>query len=155
MAPPGLVPALTAARRLADWHGELTTQLAMTEFIERGRLVWQLRRVRGVYAARHARLVGAASESRWVPGSTCCRRAPACTCARVVRPGLALDLGAVAARAAARGIRVERLARYRALPGVDGLVLGYGRVLEERIEEGVRRIWPGSSGRSSGVAMAR
>lgn len=136
VAPPTLVPALRAARRLADWHGELSTQLAMASFMASGRLAWHLRRARKVYAARHARLVAAVERElgAWVelvPSS-----AGLHVCA-LVRDGVDVDLAAVVGRAAAAGVRAETLARYRVGEGRDGLVLGFGRLPAERIEAAV------------------
>jgi GntR family transcriptional regulator/MocR family aminotransferase len=139
VAPPSLVPALRAARRLADWHGELTTQLAMAGFIASGRLAWHLRRSRKVYAERHARLVAAVAQElgAWVelvPSS-----AGLHVCA-LFREGVELDLGVVLARAAGAGVRAETVGRYRVAAGRDGLVLGFGRLPVERIEPAIRAL---------------
>lgn len=136
VAPPSLVPALRAARRLADWHGELSTQLAMAGFIASGRLAWHLRRARTVYAARHARLVAAVARElgawvRLVPSG-----AGLHVCA-LVRDGVDVDLAAVVGRASVAGVRAETLARYRLGEGPDGLVLGFGRLPAERIDAAV------------------
>jgi GntR family transcriptional regulator/MocR family aminotransferase len=139
VAPPSLAPALRVARRLADWHGELTTQLAMAGFIASGRLAWHLRRSRKVYAERHARLVAAVAQElgAWVelvPSS-----AGLHVCA-LFREGVGLDPGVVSARAAEAGVRAETVARYRVAPGRDGLVLGFGRLPVERIEPAIRAL---------------
>lgn len=139
VAPPSLVPALRAAHRLADWHGELTTQLAMAGFIASGRLAWHLRRSRRVYAERHARLVAAVGEhlGSWVelvPSS-----AGLHVCA-LLREGVGQEPGAILARAAEAGVRAETLGRYRHATGRDGLVLGFGRVPAERIEPAIRAL---------------
>ena len=139
VAPPSLVPALVAARRLVDWHGELTTQLAMAGFIASGRLAWHLRRSRKVYAERHARLVAAVERDLgpWVelvPSS-----AGLHVCARF-RDGVDVDPAAVLVRAAAAGVRAESVGRYRLVEDRDGLVLGFGRVPAERIEPAIQAL---------------
>jgi GntR family transcriptional regulator/MocR family aminotransferase len=57
VAPPRLVPALREARRLAGWHGDVPTQLAMRTLIDDGGFARHLRRSRRVYRARRERLV--------------------------------------------------------------------------------------------------
>ena len=142
VAPPGLVPALVTARHLTDRHGDVVTQLAMAELIDRGLLAWHLRRARKEYAVRHGILVRVIEEqlAAWVelvPSS-----AGLHVCARL-RSGVAAVPGvvdAVVGRARELGVGVESLARYCAGPPQPGVVLGYGAARADLIEEGVRRL---------------
>ncbi|MGW4801801.1 MocR-like pyridoxine biosynthesis transcription factor PdxR, partial [Nonomuraea sp. NPDC004297] len=62
IAPASLAPALRAARRLSDWHGELPTQAALARFIDEGLLARHIRKATREYAARHALIVAALGE---------------------------------------------------------------------------------------------
>jgi GntR family transcriptional regulator/MocR family aminotransferase len=50
------------------------------------------------------------------------------------------DEDALAAAAAARGVRVQPLAPMRFAPGPPGLVLGYAGLTPNRLEEAARRL---------------
>ena len=56
VAPASLVPTISAVRQAIDWCPPIVTQLALTAFIEQGRLDQHLRRSRLVYRERHRRL---------------------------------------------------------------------------------------------------
>ena len=56
VAPASLVPTISAVRQAIDWCPPIVTQLALTAFIEHGRLDQHLRRSRLVYRERHRRL---------------------------------------------------------------------------------------------------
>ena len=61
-------------------------------------------------------------------------------CARVA-PGVAVDVADVLRRAAISGVRAESLAEFCAeAPAQRGLVLGYGAVRPDRIDEGMRHL---------------
>lgn len=138
VAPAGLRPALRTAKALTDWHGELPTQAAMGEFIDDGLLARHIRKVARVYAARHERIVALLERDftewlRIVPSA-----AGLHLCARLA-PGAAVDVDVVVRRAAASGVRVHSLAGFCGqLPAQNGLVIGYGAIIEERIEPGLR-----------------
>ena len=137
VAPASLRPALVDARRLADWHGDSPTQVALARLIESGRFSRHVRRATRVYAARHARVVGALDGelARWL------ERVPSAAglhVAALLREGAGVDLGAVLRRAREGGVRVESLATYAAAPlERPGIVLGFGGCDEAVIEEGL------------------
>ncbi|MEE6257938.1 MocR-like pyridoxine biosynthesis transcription factor PdxR [Plantactinospora sonchi] len=143
VAPTSLRPALSAARQLTDWHGDLTTQGALADFINEGQLSRHVRRTSREYAARRERLLAAldqhlADRLRPVPSV-----AGLHLCARPL-PGTDPDLATVVARARAAGVGVENLTDYCARrPGQAGLVLGYGGIALADIDEGMRRLAAG------------
>jgi GntR family transcriptional regulator / MocR family aminotransferase len=137
VAPAALLPALRTAKQLADWHGDYTTQAAMAGFIGDGLLARHIRRANREYAARHDLLAAVLRRdfADWltvVPSAAglhiCARR---CETAH-------LDVDAVVRRAAEGGVAVDSLAGlYADQPTQAGLVIGYGGIATDRIEEGL------------------
>ncbi|MGN9787189.1 MocR-like pyridoxine biosynthesis transcription factor PdxR [Nonomuraea sp. ZG12] len=127
VAPASLGPALTAAKRISDWHGELPTQAALARFIDEGLLARHIRKATRVYAARHALIADTLSGEdrlRVVPSAAglhlCARLAPGVTVRQ--RPGLG----------------VERLDAYCGeSPAQPGLVIGYGAIEQSAIPGGL------------------
>ncbi|MEJ3746142.1 PLP-dependent aminotransferase family protein [Actinomycetes bacterium KLBMP 9797] len=142
VAPASLLPALRAAKELSDWHNELSTQAALAAFLAEGHLARHVRKTTLVYAERRARLATALRRhlAPWlVPVRSV---AGLHVCARVA-PGVHLDTGEVARRAAAAGVVVDTLTRFRGdAPAQHGLVIGYGAIPADRIDDGIRRLTP-------------
>jgi GntR family transcriptional regulator/MocR family aminotransferase len=140
ITPPSLRAALHAAKYLADWHSPLPLQAAMADFISEGSFARHLRRMRRDYEARRsliatvlARDFGdefeAVSSSAGLHLSALARRASVEEIDRVV--GRASSLGMECLPLAMFGMGPMRPA---------GLVLGYGAIGADRIEEGLRRL---------------
>lgn len=138
VAPPSLMPALRAAKRLTDWQTDTTAQGAMARFMADGLFVRHLRRSTREYAARRALILTVlrrdfADRLEIVPSTAglhlaCWTRGDE-------------DVPALVARAAAVGVRVEDMAEYYGFGvGRPGLVIGYGAVAWDRIEDGLRRL---------------
>jgi GntR family transcriptional regulator/MocR family aminotransferase len=140
IAPASLQPALLAAKQLTDWHGEVATQAALAQFIDRGLLARHIRKVAREYANRHAQIADALERrfARWlqlIPAAAGLHVA-----ARVV-PGKSVNIAQAVDRAEARGVRVAALSDYSlATPARAGLVIGYGAIPTARIDEGLRRL---------------
>ncbi|GGM43650.1 PLP-dependent aminotransferase family protein [Dactylosporangium sucinum] len=140
VAPATLRPALRAAKRLTDWHGDPAAQLALAALLDEGRLARHLRAVTRVYAARHELLTAAARGplAGWftpVPSS-----AGLHLTFRAV-PGLPVD--AIVARLRAAEVAVEPLASFYAEPPPrpdPGLVVGYGSIPTANLPEAILRI---------------
>ncbi|WP_328615683.1 PLP-dependent aminotransferase family protein [Amycolatopsis sp. NBC_00355] len=132
VAPASLRDALRHARQLSDWHGDLPAQAALARFIDDGLFARHIRRATKVYAERHERITSTlerafAGRLRLVPSAA----------------GLHLcaladdDLEPVAARASLAGAEVQTLSDLcGGYPG-QGLVLGYGAIPLERIDDGL------------------
>ncbi|MET7393277.1 PLP-dependent aminotransferase family protein [Dactylosporangium sp. NPDC005572] len=140
VAPATLRPALWAAKRITDWHGDPAAQLALAAFVEEGRLARHLRAVTRVYAARHELLTAAARGplAEWfslVPSSA------GLHLTFRAAPGLPLD--AVLARLRAAEVAVEPLPAFYAEPPArpdPGLVVGYGSIPTGLLPEAILRI---------------
>jgi GntR family transcriptional regulator/MocR family aminotransferase len=132
VAPSSLRDALRTARQLSDWHGDVPAQAALARFVDEGLFARHIRRATKVYAERHERITSTvdrvfAGRLRVVPsaaGLHLCALADA-------------DLEPIAARAAAAGVAVQTLSDLCGGSPSPGLVLGYGSIPVERIDDGL------------------
>ncbi|WIM98168.1 PLP-dependent aminotransferase family protein [Actinoplanes oblitus] len=118
LTPPGLRPALAAARQLGDGHGQVAMQAALARFIDEGQLARHVRRARREYAARHARIVATLSG---IPQL------------EVLPSAAGLHVTALFSGGSSR--RSENLLQYGG--NRPGLVIGFGAVDPLLIEEGL------------------
>jgi GntR family transcriptional regulator/MocR family aminotransferase len=135
LAPSWLAWPLATAKAVEDSGGEVVSQLALVDFIERGELDRHLRRMRMRYADRREALLAAVDEH--IPGAA----------AGVGNAGLfelvALAPGTDEARvieaAAARGVGVEGLGLHSYTGDTEpALVLGYAGLAEPALDRAVR-----------------
>jgi GntR family transcriptional regulator/MocR family aminotransferase len=136
VAPATLQPALRAAKRLADWHGELPSQAALARFIDEGQLARHVRRANRVYADRRDRVLAGLDKhlaGRVVP-------VPAAAglhlCA-VVPPDARVDMDLAVDRAHAAGVGFQPLSDFCGDEPRPGVVLGYGAIPTDRIDAGI------------------
>ncbi|TWP53373.1 PLP-dependent aminotransferase family protein [Lentzea tibetensis] len=124
VAPASLREALRQAKKVSDWHTGLPDQIALARFIDEGQLARHVRKATKVYAARHERVVAAVERLPWL------RLVPSAAglhvCALADSPVVSRDPAVV----------VEPLSRYR---GGNGVVIGFGAVGLDRIDEGLSR----------------
>ncbi|MBE2319638.1 PLP-dependent aminotransferase family protein [Solirubrobacter sp. CPCC 204708] len=133
LTPSWLTWPLTTTRAIEATANDVITQLAFTDFLERGELDRHLRRARATYASRRATLLTALAAR--LPHLTV---RPAPPAGLFVLAEGDLDEHATAERAAARGVGVEPLALHRFEPGGSrGLVLGYGALAEPAVERAI------------------
>jgi GntR family transcriptional regulator/MocR family aminotransferase len=136
VSPPWLRPALTAAKQLADWHGDVLAQDTLAAFIAEGHLVRHVRRMRNIYAERRQQLLDALTEhvgDRLIPIAS---DAGLHLAARLAAP---FDANTLVAEAMAVGIRPETIDAYATgQSSINGLAFGFGMIEANRIEEAVR-----------------
>jgi GntR family transcriptional regulator / MocR family aminotransferase len=137
--PAWALPALLAAKQIADWHGPILAQDTLTAFIAEGHLARHIRRMRQVYGERRSILLealGRHCRDRLVPipGEVGLHLA-----ARLVGP---VEAGAVVAAAAARGIKLQALQGYaeKVKGAANGLAFGLGLIEADRIDAGIREL---------------
>jgi GntR family transcriptional regulator/MocR family aminotransferase len=140
VAPRSLFAALRNAKYVVDWHTALPMQAALAEFIDRGLLARHIRRMRGIYLARRNRIgIGLDrdfSEHLRVVSSLAGLHVTAW-----LRSGNADEALAVVRRARAAEVEVNALSEFsKSTPPPAGLVLGYGLIPLDRIDEGLRRL---------------
>jgi GntR family transcriptional regulator/MocR family aminotransferase len=140
VAQPSLRAALEAAKYLADWHSPLETQAAMGRFIADGLFARHVRRTRSIYQHRHELIVSHLTRSfgdvlEVVPSSVGLH-----TAAFARRAGVD-EIEAILRRASAVGVECQPLSMYAVGESAQaGVVLGYGAIDSEAIEEGLTRL---------------
>ncbi len=138
VAPRSLQPALRRAKQVTTWEGDVTTQGALAEFLAEGHHAAHVRRVAKVYRPRRALLLEGLSRLddllEVVPSV-----AGLHVSARFRDP-LTDDLAA-AARAGARGVRVEALSAYHCeQPARPGLALGFAGMEPDAFPDALSRL---------------
>lgn len=138
VVPKSLLPAFTAAKWLCDRHTATLEQETLAEFIRTGMYERHLRRVRRRTAAsRHAML----EALRTYLGDRIEVSGDGAGAHVVLWPGKRVSEQAIVAAAAAREVGVYGIARYYLeRPPRPGIMLGYPRMREADIREGVRRL---------------
>jgi GntR family transcriptional regulator/MocR family aminotransferase len=138
IAPKGLLKAFTAAKWLSDRHTATLEQQTLAEFIAGGMYERYLRRVRKRNAARREALLD--SIEKWI-GDRVEITGDGAGAHVVLWPKKQVMEESVVARAAERGVGIYRIAPYflkRARRA--GFLLGYARMREPEIREGIRRL---------------
>ena len=138
VAPPSLRSALHKAKFVSDWHSSTLAQGALARFIDEGAFARHVWRVSAIYRERHQMLADAiardfAEHLELIPSTTGLHLTALARKIPVDR------IDDVAGRAADRGIAVQVLSIFAvdAVPPA-GIMLGYGAIPTDRIEEGVR-----------------
>ncbi|MEU0478453.1 PLP-dependent aminotransferase family protein [Streptosporangium sp. NPDC006013] len=131
VAPPALLPALSAAKYVTDWHTSLPGQAALAGFIDEGLLARHVRRMRTEYEARHRRVVQRLAGPLDLVASA----------AGLHTSGF-LPTGhhGIAHRARAAGIGLMPLSDFAVRPTRPGLVIGYGAIPLDQIDDGLTRL---------------
>jgi GntR family transcriptional regulator/MocR family aminotransferase len=131
-----LVPAFTAAKWLNDLDSATLEQETLAGFINSGMYERHLHRLRRRNAARRAALLDAVHIylGNWVEMTGDGSGAHI-----VLWPSKRVSEGTVIARARSRGVGVYGISHwYLAKPPRTGLILGYSRMNEKEIREGIR-----------------
>ncbi len=138
IAPQTLVPAFTAAKWLCDRHTATLEQETLAEFIASGMYERYLRRVRRRNAARRRVLLEAI---RLHLGDRVEVTGDGAGAHLVLWPKRRVAEETVIRSAAARGVGVYAISPYfLKRPARSGILLGYSRLREGEIREGIRRL---------------
>ena len=138
IAPTQLVPAFTGAKWLADRQTATLEQQALAEFISSGLYERYLRRVRRRNAARRAALLDAIETHL---GDRVEVTGDGAGAHVALWPRRRIDEDTVTGDAASRGVRIYGMSRYfQRRPSRPGFILGYSRMTEREIREGIRRL---------------
>lgn len=138
VAPKNLVTAFAAAKWLCDRHTATLEQETLAEFISSGMYERYLRRVRRRNASRRDALLEAIRKHLQDRAEATGDEAGAHL---VLWPRSRVSEDEVVAGAAARGVRVYGISGYYVRkPSRTGIILGYSRLTEREIREGVRRL---------------
>jgi len=137
VTPPSLREALRKAKFVADWHTSTLPQATLARFIDDGGFARHIRKVSRVYRVRHEKIVEVLRRDfdehlEVVPA------AAGLHVAAFARALPAERIRAVARRASESGVAVHRLSSFTVeAPSPPGLVLGYGAIPTEDVEEGL------------------
>jgi GntR family transcriptional regulator / MocR family aminotransferase len=138
IAPKSLAPALTAGKWLCDRHTATLEQETLAEFIATGAYERHLRRARRLNALRRRALLEAVHECL---GDRVRLTGDGSGAHVVLWLRTRVSEEAVIERAAAKDVAVYGIARhFLQRPRRTGLMLGYSRMREEDIREGVSRL---------------
>jgi GntR family transcriptional regulator/MocR family aminotransferase len=136
IAPASLVPAFTAAKWLSDLHSASLEQQTLAEFIACGMYERHLRRLRRRNTARRAALLDAVEKYLGDRVELAGEGAGAHV---VLWPRKHVSEEAVVAAAAKRGVGIYGIAHcFLRRPSRPGFLLGYSRLNEREIREGIR-----------------
>lgn len=136
IAPASLVPAFTAAKCLSDLHSASLEQQTLAEFIADGMYERHLRRLRRRNTARRAALLDAVQKYLGDRVEVTGEGAGAHV---VLWPRKHVSEEAVAAAAARRGVGIYGIAHYfLRRPSKPGFLVGYARLTEREIRDGIR-----------------
>ncbi|GIE75942.1 GntR family transcriptional regulator [Actinoplanes philippinensis] len=136
LAPPGLRPAVVAARQIGDAHGQTAVQAALARFIDEGLFARHVRRAGRAYQDRHARVTAGLAR---IPALDVIPTAAGLHVTALLRPP-GRDSAAILAAARRRGLALEDLAAYSGGPDElrqAGLVVGFGAAEPALIDEGL------------------
>jgi len=136
VAPARFVDRLAAAKVAADMGSAALEQLAFADVVERGELDHHLRRMRPIYRRRRDRLLEALAHH--LPAL----RPTGVSAGLHVLAWLPADLDEprIVAAALEAGIGIAGLASLRFTPGPGGLILGYGGIVEDAIDDGIHAL---------------
>jgi GntR family transcriptional regulator / MocR family aminotransferase len=138
IVPKSLAAAVTAAKWLSDLHSATLEQQSLAEFIRTGMYERHLRRLRRRNSARRETLLHAIhrylGERVEVTGHGSGAHV-------VLWPRKRVSEDAAISRAASRGVGVYGISQFFLTPpSRTGLMLGYSRMNEKEIREGIRRL---------------
>ena len=140
VAPQPLRRALRLAKHLTDWHCPPAAQAALARFIDEGLLARHVRKMRAEYKSRHERMLEVLAGQRdWLRPieSTAGMHLTA-----LLPPAKHLPAEAVLTRTDGSGVAVNSLSEFYAGDATQcGLVLGYGAVALDNIENGLQLLW--------------
>jgi GntR family transcriptional regulator/MocR family aminotransferase len=140
VAPSSLRDTVHKAKAVADWHTSTLEQLALARFIDDGLLAGHIRRLSSAYRQRHDVILDIlqtnfAGHLEPIPSSTGLHIAAFARNASVER------VAAIAKRALTMDVAIEVLSHFAVTNKARaGVVLGYGGVPLNRVEEGLRRL---------------
>jgi len=138
IVPKSLTTAFTAAKWLNDQHSATLEQQTLAEFITTGAYERHLRRVRRRNTARRSALLD--SIQKYL-GDRVEVTGDGAGAHLVLWPTQRVSEETVVAKAASRGVGIYGISRYfLKRPSRTGLMLGYSRMRESEIREGIRRL---------------
>lgn len=139
VTPPWAQRALGAAKQLADWHTAVLAQDTLAAFIAEGHLARHTRKMRNLYGERRQMILDhlRCDFRHWLEPVGC---SAGLHLAALSKSNV--DTDAIVARAREQGVGIYSLrAFYLDKVSRPGLILGYGAIGAQHIEEGLMRLY--------------
>jgi GntR family transcriptional regulator/MocR family aminotransferase len=143
VAPASLAPALTAAKRLSDWHTDIVAQGALARLLDSGEFATHVRKANRIYAGRRRKIIEGVARDlpQWLDVVPSVAGLHLFAQLHADSP---LRVEAVTDAAAAAGVGIQSIASFAARTDTEqarrGFVLGYGAIDEENIDRGLVRL---------------
>ena len=138
VVPKSLIAAFTGAKWINDQHSAVLEQQALAEFITTGAYERHLRRLRRRNSSRCKAVLGSVDEYL---GDRVEVTGDGAGAHVALWPKRRLDESLLLARAAERGVRIYGMSHYfLTKPSQAGFLLGYSRMKEAEIRQGIRRL---------------
>jgi GntR family transcriptional regulator/MocR family aminotransferase len=139
VTPPSLRQALRTAKYLSDWHTSLPPQAALARFLDEGKLARHVRRMRAHYQARYRRIRGVLARDfagllEPIPSSA------GLHLSAISQAGTAEDILNALQCAHSASVSLFPLSDFTIGEAEPGLVIGYGAIPLDRIDEGLHRL---------------
>jgi GntR family transcriptional regulator/MocR family aminotransferase len=139
VAPPAVREALRRARFVSDWQGTTSVQLAMARFINDGQLAAHIRRMRHEYERRRSRM-GMVLDRRFSRHLEPIPNVAGLHLAAWARDATPEKVTGWVTAAAEEGVAVQSIGQFANTAVRPGLVLGFGGIALDRIDEGLHRL---------------
>jgi GntR family transcriptional regulator / MocR family aminotransferase len=137
VTPPSLREAMHKAKYVTDWHSALPVQGALAGFIDEGGFARHIRKMRLVYERRHD-LISAILARDFSEYLEVIPSGVGLHMAAMARDPHGPRIEAVVRNASEMGVEVHELARTASgAAGMYGLLVGYGGIATDKIEEGL------------------
>ncbi|HET6977939.1 MAG TPA: PLP-dependent aminotransferase family protein [Pyrinomonadaceae bacterium] len=135
--PASCTAAVHKAKYVNDWHTSMVLQVALAQFIDGGAFARHLRKVRRIYAARHE-LVTRILKKDFADQLEVVPSVAGLHVTALARTATVAEIDDVFERARARGIEIQRLAKFAVDgPPRPGLLFGYGAIPTSKIPAGL------------------
>jgi GntR family transcriptional regulator/MocR family aminotransferase len=138
--PPSLSAAAHKAKHVTDWHTNMLVQAALARFIDEGDFARHVRKLGSVYRARHELILKILARDF----ADCLEGIPSTVGLHVTARSHRVsvdDINSLRRRAFGEGVAFHRLSHFAIDgPAQAGVVLGYGAIATDDIEEGLRRL---------------
>lgn len=143
VAPASLLPALSKAKFVSDWHSSTIAQAGIARFMREGDFARHIRRMTRVYRERRA-LVEAIIGRDFSDHLDLVPSSAGLHVAALAKVATADGISRIAKRASDLKVEIQTLSRFAVGANArSGIALGYGGIPTERIEEGLRLLLAG------------
>ena len=140
VTPPSLSAAAHKAKHVMDWHTNLLLQASLARFIDDGLFARHVRKAGGTYRKRHEMILEILQRD-FADVLDVVPSAAGLHITATARRHSAEEISRIARQALLKDVALHRLSQFGIdAPAPPGLVLGYGAIATENIEEGLAHL---------------